>query len=172
MACDSAALTYAFFFVTNFGFIPAVFESSTVVIACDSADNSASIDRTGGVDTVEAAVSRIANNTRRDIAVGRENIVFAEAVREISSVTLAGKNAGVAVAILGVVTSQSDVAVFDGQIIDITSIIRITIQITEQSDVISTITVNVQSRDIMVITVKMPDGLLGRGPCLRGGGRA
>ena len=168
MACDSAALTYAFFFVTNFGFIPAVFEGSTVVIACDSADNSASIDRTGGVDTVEAAVTRIANNTRCGIAAGRENIVFAEAVREISFVALAGKNAGVAVAILGLVTSQSDVAVFDGQIFDI----AVAPQITEQPDVISPITVDVQSRDVMAIAVNMPDGLFGWGPFLRGGGSA
>ena len=172
MACDSAALAYAVLFVTDFGFIPAVFEGSIVVIACDSADNSASIDRTGGVDTVEAAIIRLASDTRCCIAGGRENIVFANAVYEISSVAHAGKNAGFAVAILGVVTSQSDVAVFDGQVFDTASLIRITIQITEQPDVISTITVNVQSRDIMVIAINMPDGLLGRGPCLRGGGTA
>ena len=69
MACDSAALTYAGLFVINCGFIPAVFEGSTVVIACDSADNIASIDRTGGVDTVEAAIIRRANDPSRDIAV-------------------------------------------------------------------------------------------------------
>ena len=129
----------------------------------------ASIDRTGGVDTVEAAIIRLANDTRCCIAGGRENIVFANAVYEISSVAHAGKNAGFAVAILGVVTSQSDVAVFDGQVFDTASLNRITIQITEQPDVISTITVDVQSRDVMVIAVNMPDGLCGWGPCMRGG---
>ena len=64
--------------------------------------------------------------------------------------------------------ARGDVAVFDGQIIDIAA----APQITEQSDIIVIITVDVHSRDVMVITVNMPDGLFGWGPFLRGGGSA
>ena len=61
--------------------------------------------------------------------------------------------------------ARGDVAVFDGQIIDIAA----APQITEQSDIVVIITVDVQSGDVMVTAVNMPDGLFGRGPCMRGG---
>ena len=61
--------------------------------------------------------------------------------------------------------ARCDIAVFDGQIFDIAA----ALQITEQSDIIVIITVDVHSRDVMVTAVNMPDGVLGWGPCMRGG---